>query len=154
MWNKDLIARARVYSSAVLTLVEPSGYPLSQRCAVQFDEAREAIIVSDPPTLARGVQGRASLLFHRHNEVLEDFYEVLIKGTLAVNGDSLVFQPEEFLTGTGSAKTDRMPHAQDPIQLVQFMLLGRRKAREYIAKRGRPWPPIAFDRLIQALNDK
>src|SRR4051794_8549784 len=154
MWNKDLIARARVYASAVLTLVEPSGYPLSQRCTVQFDEAHEVITFPEPPALARGYQGRVSLLFHRHNEVLEDFYEVLIKGTLAVNGDRLVFQPEEFLTGTGSAKTDQMPHAQDPIQLVQFMLLGRRKAKEYIAKRGQPWPPIVFDRLIQALNEK
>jgi hypothetical protein len=33
------------------------------------------------------------------------------------------------------------------------MLLGRRKAREYIARRGRPWPPIVFDDLLRALKE-
>ena len=46
-----------------------------------------------------------------------------------------------------------MPHAGDPLQLIQFMLLGRRKAREYLAKRGAPWEPIRFDLLLQGLKD-
>ena len=55
---------------------------------------------------------------------------------------SLAFRPSAFVTGTGSPTDDQMPHAGNPVQLVQFMLLGRRKAREYMAKRGTPWPPI------------
>ena len=153
MWNELLVQCARAYPTGVLTLVEPSGYPLSIRCTVQFDDARQVITIGDPPPGARGYQGRACLLFHRHNEQLENQYEMMIKGEVAAEGDGLVFRPGDFLTGTGSPKSDRMPHASDPIQLIQFMLLGRRKAKEYIAKRGQPWPPVDFDRLLKALEE-
>jgi hypothetical protein len=124
------------------------------RCAVQFDDARQVIVIADSPPGARGYRGRASLLFHRHNEHLENQYEMMIKGEVAAQGDTLIFRPGDFLTGTGSPKTDRMPHASDPIQLAQFMLLGRRKAREYMTKRGAPWPSIPFDHLLRALEEK
>jgi hypothetical protein len=153
MWNKKLAARARVYSSGVLTLVDEAGYPLSVRCTVQFDDARELVTFTTPPPLISGRQGLANLLFHRHNAVLEEQYELMIKGELLDDGGSPIFRPSAFLTGTGSATDDQMPHATNPVQLVQFMLLGRRKAREYIAKRGRPWPPIVFDDLLRALKE-
>ncbi len=153
MWNKTLAARARAYPSGVLTLVDGAGYPLSVRCTVQFDDARELVTFTTPPPLISGRQGLANLLFHRHNAVLEEQYELMIKGELLDEGGSPVFRPTDFLTGTGSATDDQMPHATNPVQLVQFMLLGRRKAREYITKRGKPWPPIAFDDLVQALKE-
>jgi hypothetical protein len=154
MWNKQLAALVRAYSSGVLTLVEPSGYPLSLRCMVEVDDAREVIRIPQPPALAQGYEGLACLLFHRHNEHLENQYEMLIKGSVSGADGGLIFRPSDFLTGTGSPKTDRMPHAADPIQMIQFMRLGRRKAKEYMAKRQAPWPPIQFEGLIRALNEK
>ena len=152
MWNEQLIQCARAYPTGVLTIVEPSGYALSLRCAVQFDDARQVIVIAAPPG-APGYQGLASLLFHRHNEHLENQYEMMIKGEVAAEGDSLVFRPGDFLTGTGSPTSDRMPHAGNPIQLIQFMRLGRRKAKEYLTKRGQPWPPVDFPRLIKSLEE-
>ena len=52
---------------------------------------------------------------------------------------SLTFQPGEFLTGSGRQDSDRMPVAGTPADIMRFMMLGRRKAREYLAKRGSPW---------------
>jgi hypothetical protein len=153
MWNKRLVQRARAYPSGVLTIVDDTGYPFSVRCTMQFDDARELITFSAVPPLISGRHGLACLLFHRHNAVLEDQYELMIKGELRDEGGSPVFRPGAFLTGTGSATDDRMPHATNPVQLVQFMLLGRRKAREYIARRGKPWPPIVFDDLMRALKE-
>lgn len=153
MWNKQLAACGRAYESAVLTIVEPSGYPLSVRCKVQFDDAREVVTFPELPEMARGWSGAASLLLHRHNEVLEDFYELLVKGELSVEDGSLTFKPGEFVTGSGRQDTDRMPHAGAPLHLIQFMLLGRRKARGYHAKRGKPWPPTRFDLLVQAAKE-
>ena len=153
MWNKILVQRARAYSSGVLTFVDDAGYPFSVRCTAHFDDGRELVTFIAPPPLIKGRQGPACLLFHRHNAVLEDQYELMIKGALRDEGGSPVFQPADFLTGTGSAVDDQMPHATNPVQLIQFMLLGRRKARAYIAKRGKPWHPIVFDDLLRALKE-
>jgi hypothetical protein len=153
MWNKELATCGRAYESAVLTIVEPSGYPLSVRCKVRFDDAQEVVTFAELPETARGWSGPASVLLHRHNEVLEDFYELLLKGELAMEEGSITFKPSEFVTGSGWQDTDRMPHAGAPLHLIQFMLLGRRKAREYQAKRGKPWPLIRFDLLVQAAKE-
>ncbi len=153
MWNKQLVKCARAYSSGVLTVVEPSGYPTSVRCTVQFDDMREVITFLSLPPIALGWRGKACLMFHRHNEVLEDFHELVIKGELAAEGDTLTLEPGEFVTGTGRQDTDRMPHAAAPLHLIQFMLLGRRKAREYLAKRGKPWPPVPFEQLVRAAQE-
>ncbi|MDQ6660467.1 MAG: hypothetical protein M3Z24_05825, partial [Chloroflexota bacterium] len=67
MWNKPLIACARVNPSGVLTVVEDSGYPRSMRCIVEFDDARELILFPALPPDVVGRQGPACLLFHRHN---------------------------------------------------------------------------------------
>lgn len=153
MWNSRLIDLARAYPSAVLTIVEPSGYPLSARCTVTFDEAREAIGFAQLPALARDWQGKACLLFHRHNERLEAQHELQIRGELIAMDGELVFRPSAFATGTGSATNDAMPHAGAPLDLIRFMLLGQRKARAYLRKRGKPWPEIDFDALARAIDE-
>ena len=57
-------------------------------------------------------------------------------------------------TGLGWQDTDRMPVAGNPIEMIQFMLLGCRKAREYLAKRGAPWPPRPWDKTIRYLEEQ
>jgi len=153
MWNKALIACARAYPSGVLTIVEPTGYPFSVRCRVEFDEKREVITIPAPPPVAAGWRGKACLLFHRHKEDLGDQHEMMLKGTLDGEAGTLLFQPTDFLTGSGKQDTDRMPVAGGPIDMIQFMLLGRRKAREYLAKRGAPWPPRPWDKMIRYLDE-
>jgi hypothetical protein len=153
MWNKQLIALARAYASAVLTIIEPSGYPLSVRCNVTFDETREAIGFALLPALARNWQGKACLLFHRHNERLENQHELLIRGELADVAGNLAFHPTAFVTGTGSTTKDMMPHAGAPLDLIRFMLLGRRQARAYLRKRGIAWPAIDFDALLITIDE-
>lgn len=153
MWNSVLAARARAYDSAVLTVVESSGYPFSVRCRARFDDSTETIAILEAPRVAASWRGSASLMLHRHNSVLEDFHELSIKGELQESGGTLILKPSEFLTGTGRPDTDEMPHAGKPLDLLRFMRLGRRKAREYLAKRGQPWPPIQFKELVRAAKD-
>ena len=150
MWNDILAARAATYATGVLTVLDPAGYPFSMRVTVTVDNAAQQFVVAAAFPFA--ATGRACLLFHRHDAGLENQCELMIKGDLSADGDRLVFRPSGFLTGTGSDKTDRMPHASNPVQLIQFMLLGRRKEREYLAKRGRPWP-VDFKGILRALNE-
>ncbi len=153
MWNEKLAECARAYANGALTTVEPSGYPVSVRCNTDVDSSRQVITFPTPPSMAATWQGKACLLFHRHNEVLENFHELVIKGELDNEGGVLTLHPADFLTGTGRQDSDRMPHAAAPLPLIQFMMLGRRKAREYLAKRGQPWPPIQFDPLVRAAQE-
>jgi hypothetical protein len=152
-WNKALVECARVYSSGVLTIVEPSGYPVSVRCTAQLDDAHHVVTLSGlPEQVPGGWKGKACLLFHRHNEHLGDQHELMIKGVLSDEDGTLAFLPSDFLSGSGSQATDTMPVSGSPLQMMQFMRLGRRKAREYIAKRGEPWPPRPFKKMVRYLE--
>lgn len=153
MWNKTLIACARTYSSGVLSVVEDSGYPFSVRCIVEFDDVRELILFPTPPTDVVGREGLACLLFHRHDADLGGQHELLIKGELREDAGVLILHPGEFLTGSGRQDTDRMPVAGSPLDIMRFMMLGRRKAREYLAKRGKPWSPRPWGKMLRYLDE-
>ncbi len=153
MWNKSLIACARTYPSGVLAVVEDSGYPFSVRCVVEFDDARELILFPTPPPDMVGRQGLACLLFHRHDADLGGQHELLIKGELREEAGILTLHPENFLTGSGRQDTDRMPVAGSPLDIIRYMLLGRRKVREYLAKRGKPWSPRPWGKMLRYLDD-
>jgi hypothetical protein len=45
-----------------------------------------------------------------------------------------------------------MRYAGGPLYLLQFLLLGRRKARDDIQKRGSPWPPIDHAEIERQLR--
>lgn len=153
MWNEKLIARARTYSSGVLTVVEDSGYPYSIRCVVEFDDTRQLILFPTPPAEVVGRRGLACLLFHSHDAELGGQREVLIKGELREEAGVLILRPGDFLTGSGRQDTDRMPYAGSPLDIMRYMILGRRKAREYLAKGGKSWPPPPWSKMLRYLDE-
>jgi hypothetical protein len=148
MWNELLVKAALTYPTAILTAIEPAGYPVSVRCKPVFDEANQQVriprsaFIPEPST-------KASLLFHRHREGLLDQCQLMIKGKLIDGDGELLLQNLEFITGTGSQTTDKIPYANAPIELFRFWRLGRRSANAYLAKRKEPWPPIPFDEMLQ-----
>src|SRR5438128_2673263 len=152
MWDMNLAALARDYATGVLSSVEPSGYPISVRVTPRLDDAREVATFVDPPPVAKAWRGKACLLFHKHNERLEDLRQMAVKGELVEEDGALVLKVTDFVTANGRPDTDLMPHAGAPVHMFQFWLLGRRKSKEYIAKRGAPWPPIPFDYITQEVS--
>jgi hypothetical protein len=153
MWNDRLAALAREYPTAVLSIVDPDGYPLCVRCTVRLDATRQVAIIADPPAQAMDWRGKACLLFHQFNERLEGLRQFVILGTLGASEGLLTLQVNKFVTSTRRQDTDRIPHASTPWQMAQFLWLGWRNARAYIAKRGAPWPPIPFDAIIRAVDE-
>jgi hypothetical protein len=149
MWNRKLAALAANYASGVLSVVDASsGHPLSVRCAPQMDAAQERFTFAEISPAAATWRGRASLLFHTHDERLEELRQLVITGELVAEptadgaGDVLTLRVERFVTANGRSDTDRMAHAGTPLHMLQFLLLGRRNARRYLAKRGTPWPAV------------
>jgi hypothetical protein len=153
MWDRRLAALARSYPTAVLTWVEPSGYPASVRVAIELDEERERVLFPSLPLAARGWTGPACLLFHEHDERLEGLRQMVLKGDLVGDDEAVVLDVTEFVTANGRAGTDRMPHAGAPLHMLAFYRLGRRKAREYLTKRGEPWPPIPYEAIRRAVEE-
>ncbi len=154
MWNDRLAALTGKYPTAVLSIVDPNGYPLSVRCTVRLDAARQVAVIADPPALAMAWRGKACLLFHQFNEGLEGLRQIVILGELNGENRLLTLQVSRFVTANGRQDTDQMPHASSPWQMVQFFWLGRRNARAYLARRDEPWPPIPFDAIVRAVDEE
>ena len=153
MWNDRLAALAREYPTAVLSIVDTNGYPSSVRCTVHLDPTRQVAIIAHPPAQAMTWSGKACLLFHQFNERLEGLRQFVILGDLLCEEGLLMLRISKFVTSTRRQDTDKIPHASTPWQMAQFLWLGWRNARAYIAKRGAPWPPIPFDTIIHAVDE-
>ena len=117
MWNDRLAALAREYPTAVLSIVDPHGYPLSVRCTVRLDAARQVAIIADPPVQAMAESGKACLLFHQFNERLEGLRQFVILGELVGEEGLLTLRVSKFVTSTRHQDTDRIPHASTPWQM-------------------------------------
>ncbi len=154
MANEGLVSRLADYPTGVLSWVGPDGYPLSVRCAVRWREGTRRIAFEALPPIAGSWRGRACLLLHAHDERLENLRQMVLKGELvAADGGSLELAFDDVVTANGRADTDRMPHATAPLHMLQFYVLGRRRAREYLRRRGAPWPPIPYDDIARAVRE-
>lgn len=154
MWNEQLAQRATNYSSGVLSSVDANGYPISVRCTAHLDASRQVFTFPNPPALAANWRGKACLLFHQFNERLEGLRQMVILGELVSEDGLLALHVSKFVTANGRPNTDKMPHASSPLLLLQFWLLGRRNARAFLARRGKPWPPIPYDEIERLLAEE
>ena len=153
MWSDKLAAFIGDYPSAVLSWVDSSGYPMSVRCRVGLEDGTQIIALPNLPLIAGAWRGKACLLFHMHDERLEGLRQMVLKGELvAAEAGAVQFKVSEFVTANGRPDTDRMPHANAPVHMLQFYRLGRSKARAYLAKRGAAWPPIPFEEIARAVD--
>ena len=154
MWNERLAALTSEYSTAVLSIVDSDGYPVSVRCLAHLDPARQIFTFPTPPAQAMSWRGKACLLFHQFNERLEGLRQIVVLGELVCEEGLLTLQINKFVTANGKENTDRMPHASSPIHMLQFFWLGCRKARAYLGKRGAPWPPIPYDEIERLIAEE
>ena len=154
MWNEPLAARASNYTTGVLSIVDADGYPMSVRCTARLDASRQVFTFPNPPAMAANWRGKACLLFHQFNERLEGLRQMVILGELVSEDGLLTLRVNKFVTANGRANTDQMPHASSPLLMLQFYFLGRRNARAFLAKRGKPWPPIPYDVIERMLAEE
>ena len=153
MWNKQLARLATKYPTGVLSVTDVGGYPASVRLAARLDTKQRIVTFPALPAYAQGWRGKACLLFHRHNSRLEGLRQMVLKGELVEEDGAVALRVTDFVTANGQTNTDEMPHAARPIHMLQFLLLGRRKAKEYERKRGAPWPPIDYAEIERILRE-
>ncbi len=151
MWNNELSRLIATYSSGVLSSVEKDGYPVSLRCQVHVQAEHHRIVICNPPMLAKAWRGPANLLFHEHDDRLDELRQLAVLGVLVEEGEVLYLVVETFLTANGRNDSDQMPHASSPLHMFKFFLIGWRNARRYLAKRKEPWPPIPYDEIMRLI---
>ena len=129
MWPEIQRQLAR-FPSAVLTSLDPGGFPYSLRCVPQPDDERQRLRIEIPPGTA--VQpGPASILCHGHDEKLWGMKSFLIRGRLEREGESWSFLPDRFLPGMGP-----------PWAMAGNLIRARRTANRILARRQHPRPKI------------
>ena len=154
MKGEGLLALVSDYPTAVLSWVQPDGYPASVRCRVRRLASSGRFEFTSLPGFASAWCGSACLLFHMHDERLEGLRQMVVKGTIVEGAAALgiEFTVGDIVTANGRPDTDRMPHAGAPLHMLRFYRLGRRQARAYLRKRGAPWPPIPYDEIGRAVQ--
>ncbi len=131
------------FQSAVLNFLEESGYPTSLRVVPHLDPTTKSITFSLPP-YAHPQTGKASLLFHQHDEKLAHLKSFLLMGELQAGTDAWVFHPVRFIPGMGLNGIASYWH---------FIVQGRRTANDYLKKRQLPRPKIGWKKLITWLEE-
>lgn len=128
--------------SAVLTVVDGAGYPVSFRCHPEPAADPAVLEISRPSWLAIG-PGRACLMAHSHDEGMWNMRGILAKGDVAVAGDRLRFTPDAFrwLADTGGGTFPVLRRA------AAVVLRTRRDAAAYLRRTNQrerevPWRTI------------
>jgi hypothetical protein len=136
MWS-DAASELAGYPDAVLTALDPTGYPVSVRQrAPRYDPATGQCTVCWPSELPVAA-GPAVLLCHRHDENLWNIRQMHIKGRLERRADQWIFTSTDFR---------RPPHSQLGVfwRLARDM---RRAGRRYLDRRGLKTPTVNWNAL-------
>lgn len=135
----EVAAALSAYESAVLTLVDEHGYPLSVRCVFTLDSAAQVLRL----TLPEGVvilAGAVSLLCHAHDDALDNLRSLTIRGNLTCEDEGWTFYPRQLTPGLGMNGFWR--------DVVQNAIIGpRRSAKRYLQKNGLTRPNVPWDVL-------
>lgn len=141
MWT-EAAKRLAGYEEAVVTALDPEGYPVSIRqAAPRYDATSGEFTVEWPSGLAVS-EGPANVLCHFHDENLWNIKQLQIKGRLERRDGRLVFLSTDF----------RAPPAS---QLGVFVRLGRdmrKKGKRYLERRGLTAPTVNW-RALKALRN-
>lgn len=142
MWT-ELVVQLPHYPSAVITMVDQAGYPLSIRCHPQIDDTAQVLRIALDPGIDETWAGPASILCHAHDERLWRMTNMLVRGTLerAPNADDTwLFRPLRVIRG----------QSRSPIYFVRTLVASRRAAQRYLALHGVSRPPIPWQRIHEA----
>ncbi|MBZ0285102.1 MAG: hypothetical protein K8L97_30480 [Anaerolineae bacterium] len=140
----DIAAILESYPNGVLTIIDEAGYPLSVRCQPRADQPQQRFYVRLPDNLPIQA-GAASLLFHAHDEQLDNLRSVTVQGTLAKQEGQWLFQPEQIISGLGRSKF---------FEVIQDTLLTpRRNTKRYLQKHKLPRPIIPWDKLRKIVSE-
>ncbi|MGD8751824.1 MAG: hypothetical protein PVG14_10405 [Anaerolineales bacterium] len=136
MWDK-LVKSLAAFSDAVVTGLDPEGYPYSVRCTPQVDHASQVLHVQFHPE-AMIQPGPAGLLCHSHDEWMWDLKSFAVHGRLERQDGGWIFRPQRYITGMGMGGL---------LGYIRMIGNSRRAAKRYLERRGLPRPAAPWDAI-------
>lgn len=143
MWN-EITRYLPEFSSAVLTGLDPTGYPYSLRCQPRLDPARQVLVIV-LPTSTPLQPGPAGLLCHSHNDHLWNLKSFVVRGELAHERAAWLLRPAQFIPGMGLGGWRSYVH---------FVRHGRQATRAYFARRGLHQPRVDLEAMLALLTSE
>ncbi|MFE2477918.1 pyridoxamine 5'-phosphate oxidase family protein [Streptomyces sp. NPDC059389] len=121
--------------TAVLAGRDASGAPLLAR--VRPRPTTSGHLIEVPPDCLVE-PGPASLLVHRHDELLNHMYNALVRGELRQTGSGWLLVPSNVIEPMGSGRVS------DALRVLRQT---RRSTDRYLERRGLPRPKVQWDRF-------
>ncbi|MEU8591185.1 pyridoxamine 5'-phosphate oxidase family protein [Streptomyces sp. NPDC048664] len=125
-----LLAR---FGTAVLAARDAAGAPVLARTRPLA--TAEGFAVDAPPGLAVA-PGPASLLVHRHDELLNHMSNAVVRGELRASGDGWLLVPSAVVEPMGTGR---------PTDAIRVLRRTKRATRRYLERRGLPRPRVRWD---------
>jgi hypothetical protein len=141
MW-KQIERYLPEFPTAVLSGLDPAGYPYSVRCQPRPDPARQTLSIQVPDGAALQ-PGPACLLCHTHDNRLWNLKSFVVRGSLSADDGGWALYPKEFIPGMGIGGWR---------SYVNFVRHGRAATRAYFVRRGLPYPAVRWDELMALLT--
>lgn len=132
MWRR-IVRDLKRYPTAVVTVLDDGGHPVSVRCRPVPDSTRQVLRVELPPWLCPR-PGPAGLLCHAHNDRLWALRSFGVRGVLERRDGHWVLVPHRHVPGVGKGA----------LGFLRLARSGRRTAAAYLRLRGLPRPAIPW----------
>ncbi len=137
MWD-DIIKHLESFPNAVLTVVDDAGYPFSVRCTPEPDISNQVLRIKLPSYFSFQL-GPASMLCHKHDELLWNPKSFMITGSLERDDKGWKLVPRRFIPGLGIGNFY--------LALIKMTRKCRRTTKRYLDKRGLPRPKIPWKEI-------
>ncbi|MFC8349742.1 pyridoxamine 5'-phosphate oxidase family protein [Streptomyces sp. NPDC057280] len=126
-------ARLAEFPSAVLAALDSAGAPVLARTV---PVATDAGYLVDVPADCAVTPGQASLLVHRHDELLNNMTNTLVRGELRKAGESWELIPAKVVEPMGSGRL------KDAVRVLRQT---KRASDRYLERRGLARPDVRWD---------
>jgi hypothetical protein len=136
-WD-EMIRLMPEFGHAILTASDTDGYPCSVRCRPEPDAAAQRLRVQVPPNVTLK-PGPASLLWHKHDDLLWHQKSFLVRGTLTQDAFGWSIQPAKLTPGVGFGGIKGT---------IRFAREARRTADRYLAARNLARPSVPWAEII------
>jgi hypothetical protein len=123
-------------NEAIISFIDDDGYPYSLRSQFVLKEPENVIEMKKPKALIQKIasQQKACVLFHYHDDKLKEAWQLLLKGVINEEGDTLAFTTQHaWLRDMRGMKA-----------MLEIMSFWRGKANRYFEKRKMKRPDFKY----------
>lgn len=99
VWDERMRELGRRYSTAVISLVAPDGFPMSARVPIELDERAARVHIGMTPVGVPLEPGRACLTAHEHDPDFKWQLNFQVRGDLVLDGGSWSLVPHRLVGG-------------------------------------------------------